>query len=733
MARVATTAATISQKISNGFSRRGVLTGAVASAFLFAFHVPVRGENEPVEPPDDTSGKFAPNAFIRIDPAGKTTLVMPQTEMGQGIYTAVAMILAEELDADYSAVVLEHAPANEKLYANPAFGVQATGGSTSVRAFWKPLRAAGATARAMLVQAAAKQWQVEPSSCTTANGEVIHAESGRKLGYGALADAAGAETPPKDVPVKDPKDFVLIGKPLKRFDTPDKVNGKTVYGIDAMLPGMKFATLAQSPVFGGKIAKVDDSAARKLPGVQKVIVLDDLVAVVGDHMWAAKQGLEALDVTWNEGAGAQISSKDIWENLRAASEKDGAVARADGDIAKGLAAGEKFEAAFELPFLAHATMEPMNATVHFKGDSCEIWTGTQIMARVQSEAAKAAGLPVDKVIVNQHLIGGGFGRRLEPDMVVAAVRIAKEVDGPVKVVWTREEDMQHDVYRPVYRDTISATLSEGKIAAWKYRIAGAAILARWLPPAFQKGIDIDAIDGAADIPYDIPNVHVDYVRAEPPVVPTGFWRGVGPNNNVFAMECFMDELARKAGKDPVEFRRSMLAKTPRLLAAVNLAAEKSNWGQPLPPRVGRGICAQPSFASFIATVVEAEVDEQGEVHLRRVTSAVDTGIAVNPDTIMAQLEGGLIFGLTAALYGEITIDKGRVQQSNFNDYRMLRIDQAPKIEVHLIKSGEAPGGIGETGVTASAPALRNAIYAATGVALRRLPIDRALIAVGKKS
>jgi isoquinoline 1-oxidoreductase subunit beta len=733
MAQTATIAATISEKISNGFSRRSVLTGGVASAFLLAFHVPVRGENEPVEPPDDTSGKFAPNAFIRIDPAGKTTLVMPQTEMGQGIYTAVAMILAEELDANYSAVVLEHAPANEKLYANPAFGVQATGGSTSVRAFWKPLRAAGAAARAMLVQAAAKQWQVEPSSCTTANGEVIHAESGRRLGYGALADAAGAETPPKDVPVKDPRNFVLIGKPLKRFDTPDKVNGKTVYGIDAMLPGMKFATLAMSPVFGGKIAKVDDAAARKLPGVQKVIVLDDLVAVVGDHMWAAKQGLEALDISWDEGANAKLSSKDIWENLRAASEKDGAVARSDGDIAKGLAAGEKFEAAFELPFLAHATMEPLNATVHFKGDSCEIWTGTQIMARVQSEAAKAAGLPVEKVIVNQHLIGGGFGRRLEPDMVVAAVRIAKQVDGPVKVVWTREEDMQHDVYRPVYRDTISATLSDGKIAAWKYRITGAAILARWLPPAFQKGIDIDAIDGAADIPYDIPNIHVDYVRAEPPAVPTGFWRGVGPNNNIFAMECFMDELARKAGKDPVEFRRSMLAKTPRLLAAVNLAAEKSNWGQPLPPRVGRGICAQPSFASFIATVVEAEVDEQGEVHLRRVTSAVDTGIAVNPDTIMAQLEGGLIFGLTAALYGEITIDKGRVQQSNFNDYRMLRIDQAPKIEVHLIKSGEAPGGIGETGVTASAPALRNAIYAATGVALRRLPIDRSLIAMGKKS
>jgi isoquinoline 1-oxidoreductase beta subunit len=718
----------------DGVSRRGVLTGGLAAGFLVAFHVPLRAAvNEPIQPPDDTSGKFAPNAFIRINPQGVTTLVMPQTEMGQGIYTAVAMILAEELDADYAAIVLEHAPANEKLYANPIFGIQATGGSTSVRAFWKPLRIAGATARAMLVQAASKQWQVDPSSCTTANGEVIHAESGRKLGYGALADAAGNETPPKDVPVKDPSKFVLIGKPLKRFDTPDKVNGKTIYGIDAMLPGMKFATLAMSPVFGGKIAKVEDAAAKKIAGVRQVVVLDDLVAVVGDHMWAAKQGLEALDITWNEGAHARLSSKDIWDDLRAASKKDGAVARSEGDIAKGLATGEKLEADFELPFLAHATMEPLNCTVHYKPDSCEIWTGTQIMARVQSEAAKAAGLPVEKVIVNQHLMGGGFGRRLEPDMVVAAVRIARQVDGPVKVVWTREEDIQHDVFRPVYRDTIAATLSDGKIAAWKYRITGAAIIARWLPPAFQKGVDIDAVDSAVDIPYDIPNIHVDYVRAEPPAVPTGFWRGVGANNNVFAIECFMDELARKAGKDPVEFRRSMLGKNPRLLAALNLAAEKSNWGQPLPPRVGRGVCVQPSFASFIATVVEAEVDEQGEVRLRRVTSAVDTGIAVNPDTIAAQLEGGLIFGLTAALYGEITIEKGRVQQSNFNDYRMLRINQAPKIDIHVIKSGEVPGGIGETGVTASSPALRNAIFAATGVALRRLPIDRKLIAAGRKA
>jgi len=726
---------TIAAKISDGVSRRALLTGGLAGGFLLAFHLPVRAlaPNEPVQPPDDTTGKFAPNAFIRIDTAGHTTLVMPQVEMGQGIYTGVAMILAEELDADFSSVVLEHAPANQKLYANPAFGIQATGGSTSVRAFWKPLREAGASARAMLVQAAAQQWQVDPASCTTSKGEVTHRESGRKLSYGALAAAAGSQTPPKDVALKDPKDFVIVGKPLKRFDTPNKANGKVIYGIDAILPDMKFVTLAACPVFGGKVGKVDDSAAKKVPGVQKIVVLDDTVAVVGDHMWAAMKGLEALVVDWDEGPNAGISSKDIWQDLRAASEKDGVVAKSEGDIAKGLATGDRLDAAYELPFLAHATMEPLNATIHCKPDSCKIWTGTQIMARVQSEAAKAAGLPVEKVTVYNHLIGGGFGRRLEPDMVVAAVRVAKQVDGPVKVVWSREEDIQHDIYRPVYRDTISATLSDGKIVGWKYKVAGSSILARWLPPAFQKGIDIDAIDSAVDQPYDIPNFHVEYVRAEPPAVPTGFWRGVGPNNNVFAIECFMDELARKAGKDPIDFRRGMLGKNPRLLAALNLVAEKSGWGQPLPARVGRGVCAQPSFGSFIATVVEAEIDDQGEVHLRRVTSAVDTGIAVNPDTIMAQIEGGLIFGLTAALYGEITIDKGRVQQSNFHDYRMLRIDQAPKIEVHVIKSGEAPGGIGETGVTAGPPALRNAIYAATGVALRRLPIDRSLIAAGKKA
>jgi isoquinoline 1-oxidoreductase beta subunit len=714
-------------------SRRVVLQNGLAGSFVLAFKWPLRAApvNEPEQPPGQPDGQFAPNAFIRVDNIGKTTLVIPQAEMGQGVYTAIAMILAEELDADYAQVVIKHAPASDKLYANPLFGIQVTGNSNSIRSFWDKLREAGAAARAMLIAAAAAQWQVDPASCSASNGKVTHAASDRTLTYGELADGA-AKLPVPDKPkLKEPKDFTLIGKPLKRHDTPDKSDGKTIYGIDVMVPDMKFATLAHCPVLGGKVKHVDDSAAKNLAGVRQIVLLDDLVAVVSDHMWSAWRGLDALKVTWDEGPNAKINSADIWNDLRAASKKDGVVAKSDGDIDKGLTQGERFDADYELPLLAHATMEPMNCTVRLTPGACEIWTGTQVQSRCQEYAAKAAGLPIDKVTVNNHYLGGGFGRRLEPDMVESAVRIAKQVSTPIKVVWTREEDMQHDVYRPVYRDTISASLSSGKIVAWKYKVTGSAVMARWIPPAFQNGIDGDAVDSAVDMPYDIPNKRVEYVRAEPPGVMTGFWRGVGPNNNVFAIESFMDELARKANVDPVAFRLAMLDRTPRLKAALKLVAEKSGWGSPLPARVGRGVCAQPSFGSFIATVVEAEVDDVGSVHLRRVTCAVDTGIAVNPDTIMAQLQGGLIFGLTAALWGEVTIKNGRVQQSNFNNYRMLRIDEAPPIDVYVIKSAEHPGGIGETGTTAGPPALRNAIYAATGVPLRRLPIDCGAIAVKK--
>jgi isoquinoline 1-oxidoreductase beta subunit len=718
-------------------SRRSLLKAGLAGGFVFAFHLPVaKGAPAPNDiegiPPE--TGPFAPNAFIRIDATGKTTFVMPQVEMGQGPYTALSMILAEELDADWNSVAVEHAPPNEKLYANPMLTVQATGNSNSIRAFWKPLRKAAAQSRALLVAAAAKQWNVDPASCTTESGKVIHKASNRSFTYGDLASSASG-TPPADPPLKDPKDFRLIGKPVKRLDTPAKADGKAMYGIDVILPGMKFATLAACPHFGGRLAHCDDSDAKKVPGVRQVVVLDDLVAVIGDHMWAAKKGLDALKLEWNPGPYGHVDSALIWKEIAKASEQTGLVAKKTGDADKALGAAEKFERHYHVPFLAHATMEPINCTVHLTRDSCEIWIGTQIVARVQSTAAATAGLPLEKVIVHNHLIGGGFGRRLEPDMVVKAVRVAKHVDGPVKFVWTREEDIQHDLYRPVYYDRLTATLKDGRIDGWLDRVTGPSIVARWLPPAFtaNHNIDFDEVDSAIDVPYAIPNLRVEQVRWEALNVPTGFWRGVGPNNNVFAIESFIDELARKAGKDPVEFRRAHLTKTPRLLAALDVAAEKSGWGSPLPRRHGRGVSVQVSFASFIATVAHVEVDENGNVKLHRLTTAVDTGIAVNPDTIMAQLQGGMIFGATAALWGEITIKHGRVQQSNFNDYRMLRIDEAPAIDVHIIKSGEPPGGIGETGTTTAPPAIRNAIYAATGIPLRHLPIDRDALAGRKEA
>jgi isoquinoline 1-oxidoreductase beta subunit len=680
---------------------------------------------------DAAAAAFAPNAFIRIASDGQVTLIMPQAEMGQGIYTAHAMILAEELDADFAKVVVEASPPSDALYGNPAFQLQATGNSNSVRAFWTPLRKAGAGTRAMLVQAAAQMWKADPATCRTESHAVIHDASGRRIEYGALAADAARMTPPADPPLKPVSAFRLIGKPLKRVDTPDKVTGKAPFGIDMMPQGVKFATLAACPVFGGKVAHVDDSAAKAVPGVRQIVVLDDLVAVVGDHMGAAKRGLEALVISWDEGPNATIDSAEIWRDIAAASEAPGATAKAVGDADKALGEGDRLDAIYQMPFLAHAPMEPINCTVHVRPDACDVWCGIQVQARAQAIAAKLTGLPLEKVQFHNQLLGGGFGRRLEIDGVEKAVRIAQHVDGPLKVVWTREEDIQHDIYRPVYHDRLSATLKDGKVHGWNHRITGSSVVARWLPPAYTHDVDFDAVDSAVDMPYDIPHFRVQYVRREPPAVPTGFWRGVGPNNNVFAIESFIDDLAHKSGQDPLAFRRAMLGKTPRLLAALDLATSKAGWGQPLPKRVGRGIAAQTAFASFIATVAEAEIDTSGDVHLRRIVCAVDTGIAVNPDTIVAQLQGGLIFGMTAALFGEITIAKGRVQQSNFNDYRMLRMNEVPPIEVHLIPSGEAPGGIGETGTTAAPPALANAIFAATGIRLHKMPVDRDILA-GRK-
>jgi isoquinoline 1-oxidoreductase subunit beta len=705
---------------NGALTRRDFVIGAGSAGFVLGFRLPMARAAGA-----STSTVFAPNAFVRINEHGGVTFVIPQVEMGQGTYTSMSMILAEELDADWKSVLVEHAPADLQLYANPLIGDQVTGNSNSIRAFWKPMRQAGATARACLVEAAAAGWNVQTSECRTDSGAVIHEASGRRVDYGALAKHAAEVTPPKDVPLKNPADFRLVGRALKRLDAPDKTNGRAIYGIDVRPAGASVATLSKSPVLGGRVVKVDDNAAKAIPGVRQIVVLDDLVAVVGSHMWAAMKGLAALEITWNDGPNGDVSSDLIWSRLRTASKRDGALAKQVGQLGD---TRDMLTMEYELPLLAHAAMEPLNCTVHVTPTSAEVWIGTQVMARVQAAVARATGLTTAQVTVHNHLLGGGFGRKLEPDMAYDAARIACQVKGAVKVVWTREQDMQHDYYRPVYHDVLSARLREGRIVAWKHKVTGSAVLARFAPPAFRDGVDPDGVDSAVDIPYDIPNYRVEFNREEPPGINTTFWRGVGPNNNVFAIESFMDELARQARRDPIEFRRAHLGKSPRLQAVLDLVEEKSDWGAPLPPRCGRGVSVQPSFASFIAAVIECQVDDSGEVALRRATIAVDTGIVVNPDTVIAQLQGGIIFGLSAALYGEITLEKGRVQQSNFHDYQVLRMNQVPAIDVHLVRSGETPGGIGEAGTAAALPALRNAILAATGIALRRMPVDSAQLA-----
>ncbi|MGI4879341.1 MAG: molybdopterin cofactor-binding domain-containing protein [Janthinobacterium lividum] len=716
-------------------TRRGLLRAAAVAAGGLLLGVNfLRGEGADASGVGG-AGIFAPDAFIRIAPDGKATLIMSQAEMGQGVYTAVAMIIAEELDLAMNSITLEAAPASDKLYGSPIFGIQMTGGSTSMRAWWMPMRKAGATARAMLVKAAATGWKVDPATCRTENGRVFHDASKRSAGYGALAGRAARMTPPTAPALKQVKDFRLVGRPLHRLDTPEKVNGVTKYGIDAMPEGLTFATLATSPVYGGKVRSVDDRQALAVRGVRQVVVLDNLVAVVGDHMWAAKQGLDALAIEWDDGPHKDLTSAQLWDAIRLAGDGKGIVAKKVGDAAKHLREEGVIEASYELPFLAHAAMEPMNCTVDVRADACEIWVGTQVMTKAQNAAAKESGLRLDQVTIHNHLIGGGFGRRLEPDGVATAVRIARHVKGAVKIVWTREEDISQEMYRPLYHNRMAAKLEDGKVVAWQHRVVGAAILARFLPPAFTKGIDIDAVDGAIAPPYDFPNLTIEYVRHEPVAIPTAFWRGVGPNSNIFAAECFIDRLAHEAGRDPAAFRRDMLGKTPRALAALDLVLAKAGWAIPLAPvaggRVGRGLCVQSAFGSFLAVVAEVVVAPDGDVRVTRVVVAVDCGIVINPDTVIAQIEGGTVFGLTAILHGNITIAGGRVEQSNFHDYRMMRINETPRIEVHLVASGEAPGGIGEPGTVAVQPAVANAVFAATGIQLTRMPIDRALIATDR--
>jgi isoquinoline 1-oxidoreductase subunit beta len=707
------------------------ISATTAGGMVLSISLPALSQSKQTQAYTEPNAKqdiLAPNAFIKIDANGVVTMIMPKVEMGQGVYTSIPMLLAEELEVDVQTVKLEHAPPNDKLYADAILGAQVTGGSTSIRALWDPMRQAGAVCRTLLISAAAQKWKVEPSACYAKSGVVYHDASGRKLGYGELVKVASTLPVPKEVSLKDPKDFKLIGTSARRLDTPDKVNGLAKFGIDAAPDKVKFAIIATSPVFGGKLISVDDSRALEMPGVLQVVKADNAVAVIGIHTWAAKRGLGALDIKWDEGKSTDVTTSDLINDLREAAKKPGAVAKKEGNATKAFKSASKTHAVvYEQPFLAHATMEPMNCTVEVNATGCDIWVGTQIPTFAQGMAAKTLGIPVEKVRLHNFLIGGGFGRRLEFDGVVQAVKIAKQVKGPVKVIWTREEDIQHDMFRPYYYDRISAGLdADGKPVAWSHRIVGSSIMARFAPPAVKNGVDPDAVEVSVDPPYVLPNLYVDYVRVEPRDVPTAFWRGVGPTRGTFVVESFIDELAHLANVDPVKYRLDLLDKTPRLKTALQTAVSKSDWGQPLGKGKGRGVSVMHAFGTFLAMVVDITVNDQGEVKVDRVVSAVDCGLTVNPNTVIAQIEGGIIFGLTAVLHNEITIKHGRVEQNNFSDYRIMRINEAPAIDVHLIKSAEAPGGIGEPGTAAIGAALANAVFSATGKRIRKLPIGNQL-------
>ena len=711
--------------VATQMKRRDFLkTGAaIGGGLLLNLYVP---DWAPARAAQSTSQPVALNAFVHIGSDDLVTVISNHSEMGQGIYTSLPMLIAEELEADWSKIRVQPAPV-AAVYNHTVYGMQMTGGSTTTNSEYDRFRKMGAMARVMLISAAAQSWGVDAQSCRAEKGFVVHAASGRRASFGSLADAASKVEPPKDVALKDPKDFTIIGKSLHRLDTPSKTNGTAQFGLDVYIPGMLTAVVARSPVFGGKVSSVNADKAKTVPGVVNVLEVPSGIAVIANGFWPAKLGREKLEIVWDEGPGREISTVGMREQYAALSKTPGAVARKVGDPANALAGAAKtITAEYEVPYLSHSPMEPLNVVVDLHDDHCEIWTGTQFQTGDRAAAAGVAGLKPEQVELRTTLLGGGFGRRANPasDFVTEAVHVAKVAKAPVKVVWTREDDIRGGWYRPMWYDHFAAGLdANGNPVAWTHTIVGQSIFDGTMFAGFgiKDGVDAASVEGAADIIYGIPNIQVD-LHSPKNEVPVQWWRSVGHSHTGFSVEAFLDEVAHAGGKDPYQLRRALLANQPRMLAVLDLAVEKAHWGGPLPQGHARGVATHFSFDSYVAQVAEVSVEKDGRVRVHRIVAAVDCGRTVNPDTVKAQLEGGIVFGLTAALKTEITLDKGRVQQRNFNDYPMVRMFESPQIEVYIVPSTEKPTGVGEPGVPPVAPAVANAIFAATGKRVRRLPI-----------
>ncbi|MFM2110027.1 MAG: xanthine dehydrogenase family protein molybdopterin-binding subunit [Gammaproteobacteria bacterium] len=661
-----------------------------------------------------------PVAWLRIGGDDSITVFVDKSEMGQGVYTALTQLLAEELGVALEAIRVEAAPVAPE-YVNNLLGAQITGGSTSIRDGFEKLRKAGAQARTMLLQAAATHWGVAPGELRIDGGAVLHGKE--RLSYGALAEAAAKLPIPKEITLKPATEFTLVGKPAKRIDTAAKLDGSATYGIDVKLPGMLHGAIAQCPTLGGKLASFDGSAAEAMPGVKKIVGVGNGVVVVADHYWQARKALEAVKITWDPGANANLGSQGIRSRLRNAATREGRGVRADGDASAAIKTAAKVvRATYDLPLLAHATLEPQCCTADVRTDGADIHAPTQTQTIAQATAAAAAGLKPEQVKIHTTLLGGGFGRRLEVDVIPAAVLASKAVGKPVKVIWSREEDTTHDTYRPPAHDeVVGAFDASGKLVAWKLDLTGPSITARMFPPVVATAVDPFAVEAAANFPYDVPNVAVNYNREEIGI-DVGYWRSVSHALNCFVAESFIDELAHAAAQDPYAFRSGLLRKQPRFKRVLDEAASRAGWGK-APAGHHQGIALMEGYGTYMAQVVEISM-RGNQLAIHRITCAVDCGQMVNPNIVDQQVEGSILFGLTAALWGEITLAKGQVQQRNFDSYRMLRLPEAPRIDVHLLASGEAPGGIGEPGTAVVGPALANAIFAATGKRLRSLPIAK---------